>query len=285
MSDIKIALIGGDRRQAIVASSLALRGVECAVFGIDGADIGKATRCTDLEGALSYASAVVLPLPVTRDGKHLNTPLYDGKISLKQLDDLSPPRALLLGGMIKQEDFEGRWVSDYYEKEELMLLNTIPTAEGAIAIAMEELPTTLHGTKCLIMGLGRVGKTLALTLLSLGAKLSVATRNPSEKAVCKILGIEVVEYKNLSDEIGGFGLIFNTVPATLLTGSLLQRVKDTTPIIDLATHPGGVDAAASATMGKRIIWALGLPGKVAPQTAGEYISQTVIGILEEENII
>lgn len=285
MCDIKIAVIGGDRRLAIVAASLAAKGAECSVFGLDGADIGKATRCTELGGALKDASAVVLPLPVSRDGKHLNAPLCEEKISLKQVDDLAAPTALFLGGMIKQDDFEGRWVSDYYEQEELQLLNTIPTAEGAIAIAMEALPTTLHGTKSLIMGLGRVGKTLAIKLLALGAKVSVATRNPAEKAVCNILGIEVVEYKALPDRIEEFGLIFNTVPALLLTGKLLKRVKDTTPIIDLATHPGGVDATAGASMGKRIIWALGLPGKVAPQTAGEYISQTVINILEEEDII
>lgn len=283
MSNIKIAVIGGDRRQGVLAAALAAGGYECAVFALDGVDIGGATRCTELESALCDALAVVLPLPISRDRRCVNAPLYGGEVTLEDVDRLASPTALFLGGMIKQEDFEGRWVHDYYAKEELQLLNTIPTAEGAIAIAMEALPTTVHGTKCLIMGLGRVGKTLALALKGLGAEVSVATRNPKEKAVCRILGVDVVEYPCLSKKISGFGLIFNTVPAVLLTGELLQRVKDSTPIIDLATHPGGVDSAAAK--GKNVIWALGLPGKVAPVTAGEYISKTVIGILEEEKLI
>ena len=283
MSDIKIAVIGGDRRQGVLAADLALRGYECAVFGLDGVDIGGATRCACLEGALEGASAVVLPLPVSRDGKRVNAPHYSGEIPIERVDSLASPTALFLGGLIKQEDFEGRWIHDYYDKEELQLLNTIPTAEGAIAIAMEAMPTTVHGTNSLILGLGRVGKTLAIALMGLGARVSVATRNPKEKAVCKILGAEVVEYSDLKNKISSFGLIFNTVPAVLLTNELLQSVQNTTPIIDLATHPGGVEA--SAAKGKNIIWALGLPGKVAPVTAGEYISKTVIGILEEEDLV
>lgn len=285
MSNIKIAVIGGDRRQAVLASAIAACGYECATFAIDGADIGGATKSAELLGALDKATAVILPLPVSRDGKHINTPLYSGELSLSAVDSLAPPTALFLGGMIKQEHFKGRRVHDYYGKEELQLLNTIPTAEGAIAIAMETLPTTVHGTKSLIMGFGRVGKTLAVMLKGIGAAVSVATRNSSEKAVCRIMGFDVVEYSALPHCVSEFGLIFNTVPAVLLTTELLSKVQNGTPIIDLATHPGGVDATAAKEMGKNIIWALGLPGKVAPVTAGEYITKTVLSILREENII
>lgn len=285
MSNTKIAVIGGDRRQALLATAVAAEGYECAVFAIDGADIGGATRSANLEGALKNAAAVVLPLPVSRDGKRINTPLYGKEVYIDTVKELSSDNALFLGGMINKEHFKDKKVCDYYEKEELQLLNTIPTAEGAIAIAMDALPTTLHGTECLIMGGGRVGKCLAIMLGGIGAKVSVATRNPAEKAVFSILGHRVLEYRELGEKISDYGVIFNTVPALLLTDELLGKVKSTTPVIDLATHPGGVDATAAKNMGKNVIWALGLPGKVAPVTAGEYISKTVLGILREENII
>ena len=285
MSNTKIAVIGGDRRQAILASALAADGYECAVFAMDGEDIGTATKSADLEGALKNAAAVVLPLPVSRDGKRINAPLSDKEVYINTVKDLVDDKALILGGMIKQETFSGKRVCDYYDKEELQLLNTIPTAEGAIAIAMEAIPTTLHGTKSLVMGFGRVGKCLAVMLKGIGATVNVATRNPAEKAVCRILGYKVLEYAELSEKISDFGVIFNTVPAMLLTDELLNKVQSTTPVIDLATHPGGVDATAAKTRGKNVIWALGLPGKVAPVTAGEYIYKTVLGILKEENII
>ena len=34
-------------------------------------------------------------------------------------------------------------------------------------------------------------------------------------------------------------------------------------------------------LGKKVIWLLSLPGKVAPKTAGEIIKDTIINILNE----
>ncbi len=285
MSTVKIAVIGGDRRQAVLASLLAEDGYECAVYGLDGANIGGATKCADIESAIEGAEAVILPLPVSRNGKTVNAPLYTGDISINTINTLAPQYVPFLGGMIKEKDFPGRTVRDYYKEEELQVLNTVPTAEGAVAIAMNEMPTTINGSKTLIMGFGRVGKTLGLVLRGLGALVTVATRNATERAVCEILGFEVVDYPALNKSIGAFGLIFNTVPAVLLTEELLENVADGTPVIDLATHPGGVDASAAERLGKNVIWALGLPGKVAPVTAGRYIKKTVCAILKEEKII
>lgn len=285
MSTVKIAVIGGDRRQSVLAALLAEDGFECAVFGLDGVDIGSATRCADIEGAIAGTEAVILPLPVSRNGKTVNSPLYAGEISIKELHALVPLYVPFLGGMIKQKDFPDRTVRDYYKEEELQILNTVPTAEGAVAIAMNELSSTINGTSALIMGFGRVGKTLGLVLRGLGATVTVATRNPTEHAVCEILGFNVAEHPTLAASIGTYGLIFNTIPAVLLTEELLENVADGTPVIDLATHPGGVDASAAERLGKNVIWALGLPGKVAPVTAGKYIKKTVCGILKEERII
>lgn len=285
MSTVKIAVIGGDRRQAVLASLLAEDGYECAVYALDGTNIGGATRCTDIESAVEGAEAVILPLPVSRNGKTVNAPLHKGEITIKAVNTLAPQYVPFLGGMIKEKDFPGRTVRDYYKEEELQLLNTVPTAEGAVAIAMNELSTTIHGTNTLIMGFGRVGKTLGLILRGLGAYVSVATRNATERAVCEILGFSVLDYSALKGRIGDYGLIFNTVPAVLLTEELLEKVADGAPVIDLATHPGGVDASAAERLGKNVIWALGLPGKVAPVTAGKYIKKTVCAILKEEKII
>jgi len=42
-----------------------------------------------------------------------------------------------------------------------------------------------------------------------------------------------------------------------------------------------VDFDAAKELGIKVIWALSLPGKVAPVTAGEIIKGTVINILQE----
>lgn len=284
MSKYKIAVLGGDKRQAILASLLSEAGFECAAFATPASNLGGATNAIDAEGALTGAAAVLLPLPVTRDGKTLNAPAYDGSICLSALEEQIPKEAPILGGMIKAEHFPSHRCHDYYEGEELKLLNTIPTAEGAVAIAMNELPTTLRGTKTLVLGFGRVGKTLGMMLKGLGAVLSVATRNRTEAAICEIMGIETTDYATLPKAIGDYGLIFNTVPSVLLRDSLLESVSDSAPVIDLATYPGGVDFEKAEALGKRVIWALALPGKVAPVTAATYIKKAVLRILEEEGI-
>lgn len=284
MSTIKIAVVGGDQRQGVIADLLAKDGFECAAFALDGIDIGDAVRGTDLLGVLNEASAVILPLPVSRDGAKLNAPCAEYPPTLSDIEVLSDKKALILGGMIREEDFPTHKVRDYYSREDLVLYNTLPTAEGAVAIAMNELPTTVHGTKTLITGFGRVGKALGFLLRGFGADVTVATRNTTEIAVCEIMQFKTVSYEKMPDLLPDFGLIFNTVPQIIFTASLLGRIGNHVPVIDLATHPGGVDAAAAKAMGKRLIWALSLPGKVAPVTAGEYIKKALCAILKEEGL-
>ena len=43
----------------------------------------------------------------------------------------------------------------------------------------------------------------------------------------------------------------------------------------------GVDFDAAKDAGVRVIWALSLPGKIAPITAGKIIKDTILNILNE----
>lgn len=51
------------------------------------------------------------------------------------------------------------------------IMNAVPTAEGAIQIAMEQTDVTLHGLPVLVIGHGRIGSLLARRLAALGAKV------------------------------------------------------------------------------------------------------------------
>ena len=57
----------------------------------------------------------------------------------------------------------------------------MPTAEGAIQLAMEELPITLHGARVLVIGYGRLGRVLADRLAGLGRELRL--RRGAHRAV------------------------------------------------------------------------------------------------------
>lgn len=69
MEKIKdLLIIGGDSRQLYMADYLEERGFNIAVYGLPE----RARKCvTELKSAVEAADAVILPLPVTRDGRYV----------------------------------------------------------------------------------------------------------------------------------------------------------------------------------------------------------------------
>ena len=160
--------------------------------------------------------------------------------------------------------------ADYYKNEELLIENAIPTAEGALAIAMEELPITIFGSKVLVTGYGRVAKTAAKTFSALGASVTVAARKYSDLAWAGFDGCKTEHISNLSSAVKGKDIIINSVPSVIFDKSVLKNTKGL--IIDLASKPGGVDFEAAKELGSRVVWALSLPGKNRSGYRGIYYS-------------
>ena len=155
--NIKIGIIGGDRRQ-LVAAGLLSSDYECAIWGFEkafGSDdesyIGNAVKCRDWESAVTGSDALILPLPATKNGVDLNCPLQGAPssgIKLTEICEKMKIRAILLGGMIpgiikSYATEHGIRCYDYYDSEELQIMNSVPTAEGAIAACINALPVTL----------------------------------------------------------------------------------------------------------------------------------------------
>ena len=170
---------------------------------------------------------------------------------------------------------------DLLKREELVVLNTIATAEGAIQITMENTQKTIHGSNVLIMGFGRVGKVLAKMLDGIGAKVSCEARKNSDIAWIKAYGYNPIHLSELESELGNYDIIINTIPFQILDENRLKCIKKECTIIDLSSNPGGVDRRAARELGLKLIWALSLPGKVAPMTSAEFIKETLYHILKQ----
>ena len=130
----------------------------------------------------------------------------------------------------------------------------------------------------LVTGFGRVGEALVRLLLAMGALVTVAARRDEVLSRARALGCAVIDLKAplaLADREGRFAAIFNTVPSRLFDDEVLATLSRDALLVDLASAPGGIDAEAAAARGIRTVWALSLPGKYAPQTAGELIGATV----------
>ncbi len=286
----ELCFIGGDKRQIRVINNMAKVCPHIRIYGFSKAKkdefADNISLAPSIAEAISGAVAVVLPLPYSKGRETINAPFSEEEIHTGDvLRCMKGDQILLLGkgdeGIKAVAKLYGVHCVDYLEREELGILNAIPTAEGAIEIAMRETPFCLSTSRLLVLGNGKIGKVLSKMLTGLGAKTTVCVRKYRDRAYCSSLGIDSMFFSSLGDKIGEFDVIFNTVPAPVIGYSVLQKVKSESLIIDLASKPGGVDFEAAEQMCKKVIWALSLPGKVAPETAGDFISKTLQNIMEE----
>ena len=118
-------------------------------------------------------------------------------------------------------------------------------------------------------------------LSGIGAHVTAAARGHDALAWIDTYGYSGIHIDALSKCAHEFDVIFNTVPHKLITAEVLSTVKKDVLIIDLASRPGGVDMATAQELGVKTIWALSLPGKVAPITAGNIIMQAVLNVCAE----
>ena len=306
MNDIKICVLGGDTRQLSLARHLSLSGYETAVWGLptsDGTDTVSAycadfggVRCADPESAVSGSRAVILPLPATTDGVRVNCapsergdPTTQREPRLTHLMQILPKGVLLLAArpgdvlrsMARDENVR---LIDYYDLEEVQIKNAVPTVEGAIAIAMRELPITLFEARCTILGYGRIGKRLAHVLHALGAHVTVAARSEKDLALARIAGCtacRLAEY--LADPVPA-DVLFNTVPAPILSRDVLEKLPTIMPIVELASAPGCIDTRTQKQCRQKILRAQSLPGRVAPCTAGKILFESIETILRREGV-
>ena len=219
-----------------------------------------------------------------------------GELEAPRLTDIflaAEPDAVIAGGRftpaIKRfaEEREIR-LFDYFESEELQQKNALPTAEGAISILMRELPCTVSGLSVGVTGFGRVAKTLSALLIAMGARVTVLARRQSALDEAAAMGCATVLLRGEHSTIAfsrDNAVIFNTVPYWLFSDAVLTEMSPRVLIIDLASAPGGVDANAASARGIKVIWALSLPGRYAPQTAGEIIAETVLSYMKKEGLL
>lgn len=287
LSGVKLAILSGDAREVILAEHLAGLKAVVKVVGlpVQGKNI---VQCRELSEAVDSVDAVILPVPgVNKDLKlysaYLEKPVFITEELMSRLPRGSP---VLVGvakpPLKKLAEKLGVRLIEVMEIDEVAILNSIPSAEGAIQLAMEKMPITIHGSKAWVLGFGRTGITLARVLHAMGAKTTVVARNVAQLARAVEMGLETATYSQLESFSGEVDVIFNTVPAPVLHQAVLERLPAGVLIIDIASAPGGTDFEAAKRLGIEAVLAPGLPGKVAPKTAGQILAKVVPRLLAEE---
>lgn len=167
----------------------------------------------------------------------------------------------------------------YARREEYQIAIARLTAEGAIALLRPE--TGLSGAHILLLGYGRIARLLARELQKAGALVTAAARSGEQRAWAEAEGIEALSLDALSGALDRFDVIIGTIPAPVLTEPLLALVRKDALLLELASAPGGIDAAAAHERGLRYIRAPGLPAKYAPERAAVILRDAVYAAAAE----
>lgn len=283
------AIVGGDLRIIKLAKMLSIDGNKVYIYGLEKAEEldgnKNIVKCDKLQEAVKNSDIIIGPIPFSSNGKDINSPFSDIQITIRELMHFINAKLLIAGSITpevyKLANDEYIEIIDIMKREELAVLNTISTAEGAIQIAIENTNKIIHGSNILILGFGRIGKVLAKKLEGLSANVTCAARKNEDLAWIKTYGYKETNIKLLGENLSEYDVIINTVPNLILTEKNMKYIKDDCLLIDLASNPGGIDKKAAKDRMLKLICALALPGKVAPVTTAEFIKETVYNILRE----
>lgn len=281
------AVIGGDMRQVYLAEELAHHQNRviyyCLMTEPDErrcSDASYVTEAASLEEAVCASHCIICPIPLSKNGVHLNQNVLDEDISLSSLLEKLEPEQSFFAGCIA-EDFkntlEGRkvMVSDLMEDDTLALYNTIATAEGAVCEALLRSPQNLHHSKCAVLGYGKCGSTLVQCLKGMSCYVYACSDTEEELSRAAVIADKTGNLREFEECAGEFDFIFNTVPAKVLTAKILNKLRITVTVIDIASAPGGVDYAEARHLGIHATLCPGLPGKYAPSSSAKAVKNSI----------
>lgn len=284
-------VLGGDLRNVKLAGMLADDGNKVYSFGQERSDEilddGRIEKCSSLKQALEKSQVIIAPVPFSGNSENINTPFSDEKIMIDELLKNNKGK-IFISGSIKDDikkrlDENYMQVVDIMKRDDLAILNTIATAEGTIEVAIKNTDKILQGSRVLVLGFGRVGKIVANKFSKLSAIVTCAARKVSDLAWIKAYGYNSLNINDMLYDLNEFDIIINTVPQTIIKERELKHMDSEVLLIDLASAPGGIDGKIAVNMGLKFIWALALPGRIAPSSSAKFIKDTVYNILEERS--
>lgn len=224
-------------------------------------------------GNIKNADVILLPVPTTRDGKNIFCPQSNKVVPLDAINQSNPDTLILSCGY----SFKNLNCVDYFKRDDFCLLNAVPTAEGAIAQAITDTPFCIWKSKVLVIGCGRVAKILIDRLNGLKCDITVSARKTCDFAFLDALGIKYMHTSDVAKKAKDFDIIFNTIDVTLFYEfDSLENCY----LYDLSTN-GCLDFKKAKENNIKAQKLPGIPGKIAPITAGKIIAQTVNELIGE----
>ena len=287
------AVIGGDMRQVYLTEELAHHQNRVIYYALMEtpderrySDAAFVMGAASLEEAVNSSRCVICPIPFSKNGVHLNQNVLDQDVLLSSLLDLLTTGQSFFAGCISTEfkntaQESGVLVHDLMKDSCLSVYNTLATAEGAICEAIQKSPQNLHHSQCAVLGYGKCGRTLIHYLKGMFCYVYACSYHPEQCALAKTFADDAGGLDDFAGRAGEFDFVFNTIPAKVVTAKILEKMKPSVTIIDIASAPGGVDFAEAHHLGLHAVLCPGLPGKYAPASSAKAVKD----VIEKNNMI
>ncbi len=289
LTDLHITIIGGDARQIEVIRKLDEKDAMVTLIGFDNLDHGftGAVKKRIEEIQFETVDAIMLPVSGTSESGEVETTFSNELITLTEEMLMQTPEHCVVFTGISNEYLvqitkkADRKLVKLLERDDVAIYNSIPTVEGTIMMAIQHTDITIHSSETLVLGFGRTGMSVARAFDALGAKVKVGTIKSPDMARITEMKLTPFNLNELQHAVIDADIIINTIPAPILKANIIAKMPSNTLIIDLASKPGGTDFRYAEKRGIKALLAPGLPGIVAPKTAGKIIANVLIKQLDD----
>lgn len=291
--DTVIAVVAGDAREQEIARCAVRAGAAVRAYGFPWPEQGieGVYHAKDAADALKGADIALFPIPgITAEGA-LFAPTCPHKIipTREMLEGMNRPAHIILGwadaNLKAHCEALGITLHEYEWDVDLMLLRGPAIVEGVLKVIIENTQITIHKSNVMLVGQGTIGSLLTNTLVSLGAHVHVAARNPVQRAAAYAAGADSLTLEQLPDYLPRMDIVIGSVPKRLLERDQLALLPAHALLVDVAAPPGTIDRESADELGLKTVWARGM-GARAPITVGRSqwtgISRRIEDILEQK---
>lgn len=290
LTGLQIAVIGGDARQLEVIRKLTELDAKLSLIGfeqLDHAFSGAVKEKID-EVDFSCIDSIILPVPGAGPEGQIDTIFSNEKVTIdeeilkktpshcKIYTGINPPYLTNIASLANRE------LVQLFDRDDVAIYNSIPTVEGAIMMAIQHTDFTIHGSNISVLGLGRTGMSIARAFHALGAKVKVGARKSEHIARITEMGLTPFHLKDIQSAVADSDICINTIPHPIVSAAVINKMPVHTLIIDLASKPGGTDFRYAEKRGVKALLAPGLPGIVAPKTAGRILANVLAQLITED---
>ncbi|MFK2825045.1 dipicolinic acid synthetase subunit A [Bacillus sp. B190/17] len=285
LTEFQIAVLGGDARQLEIIRKLTELDAKVYLAGFEQLEQSFTGAVKEKLEELPFdeLDAIILPVAGLQPTGEIETVFSSAPLRLtEEMLTRTPAHCVIFTGisppvLTKLAEQTGKTLIRLFDRDDVAIYNSIPTAEGAVMMAIQHTDFTIHGSSVAVLGMGRVGMSVARTFKNLGANVRLGARKSEHLARAIEMGLTPFSIEQLPQEAETLDIVINTIPSRVITAPAIVKMKPNTLIIDLASKPGGTDFQFAKKRGIKAILALGLPGIVAPKTAG----QVLAGVLAE----